>query len=104
MVELRLVAFDYKWCSEVERCDRDRVAVDMAKTICKSYLDGCLDDSLYLMVSFFSNSVHCEFMEYLETTGLKSLCKVETGADKVIRITFETEESPLWTRRAARFG
>ncbi len=103
MVRFELVAFDYKHCSAFERCDRDRVAVDMAKTICKSYLDGCLDDSLYLMVSFFSNSVHCEFMEYLEATGLKSLCKVETGADGVIRIMFETDESPLWTRRAAHF-
>lgn len=103
MVRFELVAFDYKHCSAFERCDRDRVVMDMAKTICKSYLDGCLDDSLYLMVSFFSPAVYSEFMEYLETTGLKSLCKVETGADKVIRITFETEESPLWIRRAARF-
>lgn len=103
MVRFELVAFDYKWCSEVERSDRDRVVIDMAKTICKSYLDGCLDDSLYLMVSFFSKIVHWEFMEYLEATGVKSLCKVETGADGVIRITFEPEESPLWTKRAARF-
>lgn len=102
MVELKLVAFDYKWCSEVERSERDRVAMDMAKTICKSYLDGCLDDNLYLMISFFSPAVYCEFMEYLEAVGLKALCKVETGADGVIRITFEPEESPLWTKRAAR--
>lgn len=103
MVEFKLVAFDYKSCSEVERRDRDRVVMDMAKTICKSYLDGCLDDSLYLMVSFFSPAVYSEFMEYLEAVGLKALCKVKTGADKVIRITFETEESPLWTKRAAHF-
>lgn len=103
MVKLRLVAFDYKSCSEVERCDRDKVAMDMAIEICTRYLNGCLDDSLYLMVSFFSNFVYCEFMEYLEATGLKGLCKVETGADGVIRITFEPEESSLWIRRAAHF-
>lgn len=103
MVEFKLVAFDYKWCSESECSDRDRVVIDMAKEICTRYLNGCLDSSLYLMVSFFSPAVYSEFVEYLEATGLKSLCKVETGADKVIRITFEPEESPLWTRRAARF-
>lgn len=103
MVELKLVAFDYKWCSEVERSDRDKVVIDMAKTICKSYLDGCLDNSLYLMVSFFSDLVYCEFMEYLDAVGLKALCKVKTGADRVIRITFEPEESPLWTKHAVRF-
>ncbi len=103
MVEFKLVAFDYKSCSKVERSDRDKMAVDMAKTICKSYLDGCLDDSLYLMVSFFSPAVYSEFMEYLKANGLKSLCKVETGADGVIRITLEPEESPLWTTRPAHF-
>lgn len=103
MVEFKLVAFDYKWCSEVERSERDRVAMDMAKTICKSYLDGCLDDNLYLMISFFSPAVYCEFMEYLEATGLKALCEVKTGADGVIRIMFKPEESPLWTKRAVRF-
>ena len=103
MVEFKLVAFDYKWCSEVERSDRDRVVIDMSKEICARYLNGDLNDSLYLMVSFFSHLVYCEFMEYLETVGLKALCKVETGADGVIRITFEPEESPLWTKRAARF-
>lgn len=103
MVEFKLVHFDYKWCSEVERSDRDKMAVDMAKTICKSYLDGCLDNSLYLMVSFFSKFVYCEFMEYLEAKGIKALCEVKTGADGVIRIMFEPEESPLWIRRAAHF-
>lgn len=103
MVRFELVTYDYKWCSESERCDRDKMAVDMAREICARYLNGCLDDSLYLMVSFFSNSVYCEFMEYLEVVDIKSICKVETGADGVIRITFETEESPLWTKRVARF-
>jgi len=103
MVELKLVAFDYKWCSEVERCDRDRIVMDMAKEICEHHLNGDLNGSLYLMVSFFSHLVYQQFMEYLEITGLKALCKVKTGVDGVIRITFEPEESPLWTKRAARF-
>lgn len=103
MVEFKLVAFDYKYCSEVERSDRDRIAMDMAKEICAHHLNGDLNGSLYLMVSFFSNLVYQQFMEYLEAVGLKALCKVETGADGVIRITFEPEESPLWIRRAARF-
>jgi hypothetical protein len=103
MVRFELVAFDYKWCSEVERSERDRVVIDMAKEICTRYLNGDLDNSLYLMVSFFSPSVYSEFVEHLEVTGLKGLCKVETGADRVIRITFEPEESPLWTKRAAHF-
>lgn len=103
MVEFKLVAFDYKCCNEVERSDRDRIAMDMAKEICTHHLNGTLNGSLYLMVSFFSHLVYCEFMEYLEAVGLKALCKVETGIDGVIRITFEPEESPLWTKRAARF-
>ena len=103
MVEFKLVAFDYKWCSEVERSERDRVVIDMAKDICTRYLNGYLDGSLYLMVSFFSNLVYREFIEYLEATGIKAFCKVKTGADGVIRITFEPEESPLWTKRAERF-
>lgn len=103
MVRFELVAFDYKWCSEVERSERDRVVIDMAKEICTHHLNGDLNDSLYLMVSFFSNRVYSEFMGYLEAVGLKALCKVETGADGVIRITFEPEESPLWTKRAVRF-
>ena len=99
MVDFKLLASEYKYCSESERRDRDRVAIDMAKTICTRYFNGDLSNSLYLVVSFFSTLVYCEFMEYLEVAGIKALCRVDTGVDRVIRITLEPKDTPLWSKQ-----
>lgn len=99
MVDFKLLAAEYKYCSESERSDRDRVAMDMAKTICTRYFNGTLNNTLYLVVSFFSNLMYCEFMEYLQATGLKALCRVDTGVDRIIRIYLKPKETPLWSRQ-----
>lgn len=99
MVEFKLLASEYKYCNESERNDWDRVTIDMAKTICTRYFNGDLSNSLYLVVSFFSTLVYCEFMEYLQATGLKALCRVDTGVDRVIRIYLKPKEVPLWSRQ-----
>ena len=99
MVDFKLLAEQYKYCNESERADRDKVALDMAKTICTRYFNGDLNNSLYLVVSFFSTLVYCEFMEYLEVTGIKALCGVNVGIDRVIRIMLKPKEAPLWSRQ-----
>lgn len=97
MVEFKLLASEYKYCSESERNDRDRIAIDMAKTICTRYFNGGLSNTLYFVVSFFSELVYCEFMEYLQATGIKALCRVDTGVDRAIRIYLKPKDVPLWS-------
>lgn len=99
MVEFKLLAAEYKYCGESERSDRDRVTMDMAKTICTRYFNGTLNNTLYLVVSFFSELMYCEFMEYLQATGLKALCRVDTGVDRTIRIYLKPKEVPLWSKQ-----
>lgn len=97
MVELRLLASEYKCCNGAERGDRDEMAMEMAKEMCVQYLSGSLRDGLYLMVSFFSTLVYYEFMEYLKEEGLWALCEVETGVDRVVRVAMKPKDAPLWT-------
>ena len=97
MVEFKLLASEYKYCSEHERVDRDRVAVDMIKTICTRYYKGDLNNTLYVVCSFFSTLVYAECMEYLQASGIKALCRVETGNDMIIRIYLAPSLTPLWS-------
>lgn len=101
MVDFKLLAENYKYCSEHERVDRDRVALDMIKYLCTRFYKGGLNNTLFVCCSFFSTLMYAECMEYLNTSGIKALCRVQVGSDRVIRIWLVQGETPLWSQPPA---
>lgn len=99
MVEFKLLADEYKCSSELECRDRDIVVMEMAKILCNQFFQGAIESELYMVVSFFSESYYYEFIEYIEACGIRALCRVYIGADRLIRITYSQKDVPLWSNQ-----
>lgn len=96
MVEFKLLADDYKCCSWYERTDRDNVAFDMVQYLCEGFFDGGIEDTIHVLCSFFSYQMYYKSLEYLETSGIRALCRVEVGCDRIIRIWLVKDSVPLF--------
>lgn len=100
MVEFRLLADDYKCCSWYEKTDRDEVAFDMVKFLCSRFFENGLEDTVYLLCSYFSYQMYYKCLEYLEVSGIRALCRVEIGCDRIIRVWLVKNGAPLWNSSA----
>lgn len=96
MVEFIELAADYKAVNESERYDRDKVVLEMIKFIVTKILDGTLQNTLHIEISFFSYFALEECIEYLQTSGVWSLCHHEMDCTRVINLWIDPKKFPLF--------
>lgn len=100
MVEFRLLADDYNCCSWCEKIDRDNTALEMVQYLCERFFDGGVEDTIHVLCSFFSLKMYYDCLKYLETSGIRALCRVEVGHDRIIRVWLVKNGAPLWNSLA----
>lgn len=96
MVEFKLLADDYKCCGWCEKIDRDDSVFDMVQHLCERFFANDIEDSVYVLCSFFSLKMYYDCLEYLKVSGIRALCRVEVGCDRLIRIWLVKDSVPLW--------
>lgn len=96
MVELKLLASEFKSANESERMDRDRCVIDMIKGMCIDVFHGTLVNALHLEFSFFSVLMLAECIEYLKAVGIWGLCRHEMGCTQVVNLWIEPKQMTLF--------
>lgn len=107
MVEFKLLADDYKCCGWCEKIDRDSTALEMVQYLCDRFYENSLEDTIYILCSFFSLQMYYTCLEYLETSGIRALCRVEVSQDRLIRVWLVKDSAPLFkgtAEMAQRWG